>query len=68
MRRMAQRKRTKAQVDAEARREATDELGKVLVRHTPESAAALRKLQRRQPHASAPELYRTALVELAKRG
>ena len=65
---MAKRPRTQAQIEAEKKREEADKLGKVLVRHTKKSAAAMRKLQERIPDASAPELYRMALIELATKG
>lgn len=63
--RPAKRARTPAQIEAEARREKTDALGKVLVRHTKESATALAKLRKRFDDKSDPEIMRIALVELA---
>lgn len=65
---MAKRPRSAAQIDAEARREEADKLGKVLVRHTADSAAAMRKLKKRFPEAKPPELYRMALIEMASKG
>jgi len=62
---MTKRPRTVAQIEAEQRRESSDALGKLTIRHTEESAAAMIKLKARHPKVSAPELVRIALIELA---
>lgn len=61
----AKRPRTAAQIEAEKRREAVDQHGKTLVRHTKASAIALAKLRERFEDMSDPELLRLGVQELA---
>lgn len=56
-----------SQVAREIVREENDVHGKTLVRHTKESAAAMKKIMRRM-ECSGPEALRLGVVELAAKG
>jgi uncharacterized membrane-anchored protein YhcB (DUF1043 family) len=60
------RERTQAQIESELRRE-IDGHGKTLVRHTAESAAALKKLRSVKPYdtMSDPEIMRVTMMRAA---
>ena len=62
----ARRPRTAQQIGWEQAREANDKHGKTLIRHTKESAAALKRVAKRLD-VSGPEAMRTALVEMDAR-
>ena len=60
----APRERSLAQEKAEARREENDKNGKTLIRHTTESARAMKHVQKRMG-VTGPEAMRIAIIELA---